>query len=40
LFARLKGAPSGAEAVSKLMATLKHVLGRSGEVRALREEKV
>ena len=37
-FATLKGAPSGAEAVSKLMAALKGILSASSQIRALREE--
>src|SRR5262245_13931968 len=37
-FAKLKGASSGVEAVSKLMATLKGILSASSKIRALREE--
>jgi hypothetical protein len=38
-FAKLRGAPAGAEAVPKLMATLSTILGASPEIRALREER-
>jgi len=38
LFAKLKGAPSGVEAVSKLMATLRGILSASLKIQALREE--
>jgi len=37
-FSKLKGAPSGAESVSKLMATLRGILSGSSKIRALREE--
>lgn len=36
--ARLRGAPSGAEAVSTLMAALRGILSASSKIRALREE--
>ena len=36
--AKLKGSPGGAEAVAKLMSTLKGILAASGDVKALREE--
>jgi hypothetical protein len=38
LFAKLMGAPSGAEAVSKLMTALRGILTVSPQIRALREE--
>src|SRR5215467_7518611 len=37
-FSKLKDAPSGAESVSKLMATLRGILSGSSKIRALREE--
>jgi len=37
-FAKLRGAPRGAEAVSKLMGALKGILSTSSQIRALREE--
>jgi hypothetical protein len=36
--ARFRGAPTGAEAVSRLMAALKAILTASSQIQALREE--
>jgi len=38
LVAKLRGAPGGAEAVSKLMAALKGILSTTPQIRVLREE--
>lgn len=38
LLAKLRGSPSGGEAVLKLMADLKRILSANSQMRALREE--